>query len=226
MPTISSCPFCQAQVAVPQEAAVEDEVRCPLCQAQFSLDEAIDIALPELILVRGVAGRCAQPELVGAGVGLNGDAWGAEPALGSGHFHSPMSAEHAFDNGALGLDLANGPDTDLGYGPSNDLQPLDSWDSPQALATAEGLEPSAGVGFDTGVETVDPNETGIVAKPRKKRKEPNMAIEMLKVMLGGGLGLFITYICLMWAMKNFDPLQLGHKLPAWMVPERHEGPRS
>ncbi|MCH8042696.1 MAG: hypothetical protein IID44_03155 [Planctomycetes bacterium] len=51
MPAVSNCPKCDAQVSIPLGAPGETEVRCPLCSEEYLLQEALDKAPPELILV-------------------------------------------------------------------------------------------------------------------------------------------------------------------------------
>lgn len=190
-----------------------DEVRCPLCQAQYSLEEVLDIALPELVLVRTVPGGNPRPQLVESNAGLNGDAWSASPHYAGGHGLAAIDAGHDIGNGAMGFGL----DADA----QAELEPAGDWNTPTGVADDEF--DSGGPGFDTGVEYQDAASTGIVAKPSKKRKDANMAVEMLKAMIGGALGLLITYLALLWFMQDFDPLRIGPKLPRWMVPDRHEG---
>lgn len=48
---------------------------------------------------------------------------------------------------------------------------------------------------------------------RPKRPEPNMAAELVKVVVGGLVGLTLAYLIVLWVLKQ-DPLQLADKFPA------------
>ena len=235
MPTISSCPFCQVKVAVPSGAAPADEVRCPQCQSQFSLAEALDVVLPELIVVRASSIRNLQPALVGTATEANGDAWHSDTSFGMPVYRPSGSGGFDMNATADENDLADAASSAAAAAPpvpqvdelldEQGEEGLDeAWGSPDVAALDELSEQSAGMGIDTGAEQLDPAATSIVTKPRKKQKQANVAVEMVKTMLGGLVGLFVAYMILMWSLKNWDPLEIGRKLPAFMVPEKLEGP--
>ena len=75
----SSCPRCQKQVTVPNEAAAEAIVRCPLCSAEYPLSESLALVPPALIIVSGAAVPALQAAGAGALGGVAAEAVLAEP---------------------------------------------------------------------------------------------------------------------------------------------------
>lgn len=236
-------------MAVPANAGPADEVRCPLCQAQFSLEDVLDIALPELIVVRQVAplnlgmSAGADAPLIGSGLlGVSGGSLvgglreGTLMGFGSSEFNGhgagaatlDVPAAGFPDDGAGGYSLTEpSPASPAETGQETPSKPPgDSWNMGQDLnsALAEMPETTIAQGFaGEHVEGMD-EAAGITATPRKKRKEPNMALEMVKAIFGGAIGLTVAYMILLWGCSR-DPLQLGRKLPSWMVPTKMQGRR-
>ena len=51
---ISTCPKCRKQVTVPRKLDGSSLVRCPLCEEEYELSESLELAPPELIVVKAV----------------------------------------------------------------------------------------------------------------------------------------------------------------------------
>jgi hypothetical protein len=56
--------------------------------------------------------------------------------------------------------------------------------------------------------------TKVTPIPRRKKKEKNIAVELMKIVLGGVAGLLIGFFLLLWVWKK-DILNVAPKFPAW-----------
>ena len=102
--------------------------------------------------------------------------------------------------------------------------------TPAGTATAEGggIYQVAGGVFDSSPPagaTVSPARPAARPAPRPKRKEKSAIVELVKVVLGGLVGLTLGYVILMWFF-NMDPGELGPKVSPyapWIVPTQFRG---
>lgn len=51
---ISTCPKCRKQVSIPRKLDGSSLVRCPLCKEEYELGDSLELAPPELIVVKPV----------------------------------------------------------------------------------------------------------------------------------------------------------------------------
>jgi len=85
----------------------------------------------------------------------------------------------------------------------------------------------AGV-FDTSASAdaaVAPSRPSVTAAPRPKKPEKNAALELVKIVLGGVVGLAIGLVVLWWGFRR-DPLNLGPDVAnyaPWLVPAQFHG---
>jgi hypothetical protein len=90
-----------------------------------------------------------------------------------------------------------------------------------------GLHGSAasesGDSFSVGGAALETGSVGVAARPSARRSEPNMAVMLLQVVLGGVVAILITYPILMWGFSR-DPFRIAPKLPRILVPEQMEAP--
>jgi hypothetical protein len=152
------------------------------------------------------------------------DAWRTEIPPDAMDVADQALAEAAPEGG-----LAEGSDTGVmasgmeggsaGASPSQE-SPSQESSSPVATSREEALE-DAPFNFYASPTTHDEGVPVEVAARQGKRREANMAIEMVKVVAGGFVGLVIAYIVLLVFFK-IDPLQLADSLPRWMVPASME----
>lgn len=103
-----------------------------------------------------------------------------------------------------------------------------------AAATEAGGDYNlSGGGYGAGVldssapagATVTPARTGVKTGARPKRKEKSALGEMIKIVLGGVVGLSLGLLVLWWGLRK-DPLKLGPKVSPyapWIVPAEFHG---
>ena len=199
--TIVSCPRCNDQVRLPSQAAASTaKVRCPLCAEEFVLAEVLEKLPPALILV----------DVLPA----------ADPAI------FPSGARHgelleANDSLANALDRAEAtPDL-------HDLAPsiTESMDE-ISLAAFDGDGPSAKARDRAGISTAGLSEEDDLAAsltaprpqfkavPRPKRREKSAVVEIIKVVMGGAVGLALAVVVLWWLPfeRDLDIMKLGPTL--------------
>jgi hypothetical protein len=207
---------------VPVESECASWVRCPLCRGEFRLQEAIDFVPPALEVIPEPAVQVAAaksnakvspssgnivrpatdqgiPELL-----INPERENFMPSAAS--FAAPadstMPAE-ATDDFKLSPEQPSVRMPPVGRRPTLSGSTEEPWNSPPAGTnqTARG-KPAA-------------NTRGSSRRPRKER---NPIVELMKMVVGGVVGLGIGYGILLWEFK-VDPFNLARYLPAAIVPE-------
>jgi len=108
-----------------------------------------------------------------------------------------------------------GEDGSAGASPSQETpsQETPTDDTP----TDESPSDETPFNFYASPKTHDDGVPVEVAARQGKRREANMAVELVKVVAGGFVGLVIAYGVLLMFFKT-DPLDLADSLPRWMVP--------
>jgi LSD1 subclass zinc finger protein len=261
MPTISTCPYCREQLAVPPGAAADADVRCPLCQAEFALQDVLDIALPELIVV-----TTPRSELVAAAVGAALATAASDSVFDDSH-ENTAAAQAASNGAANDPDLSAAEDAAVSEGmpdPHHDVaatadDKIDLSLGEPAKPAADGAKPSEEDAGKSSIDDIaiaalsaappaDPSAESVIRKlgqapsdefhagqfdfgqerpaaagfdaevaaaiesrPRPKKKAPNMALELVKVIVGGFVGLLVAYQILLCAGR--DPLQIAKSWP-------------
>jgi LSD1 subclass zinc finger protein len=228
MPSISSCPYCREQLAVPAGAPEDADVRCPLCQAEFTLGEVQDIALPELILVSTtreavIAATWARSEVgndssmedgASASTASEGASSGAAEAIDADRIE--LGNEQPAEGASTIDDVALAVVSQVGLMKASEPKPNEG----QAKSTTAG---EAGHSYDAasfnfGQSPTESFDAEVAAafesRPRPKRKSPNMALELAKVIGGGFLGLVLAYQILLCAGR--DPLDIARSWPGFV----------
>src|SRR5688572_26794607 len=105
--TIVNCPRCRDEVTVPARASRRALVRCPLCLEEYLLGAAIELP-PALIVLDGSADG-DEPELVGAGAGLEAAEAGGRERGGD---------EYRLSGGSFGEALESRPSAGASISPA------------------------------------------------------------------------------------------------------------
>lgn len=138
-------------------------------------------------------------------------------------FASPPAGEQAPGVGGIHRQEAAMPGAAMPVAAMPDIAAAS--DEP-AVSIAPPDEPAPGMPawpmFATDGPTVSPAaaEVAIETRPARKRPQANIALELIKMVLGGVAGLMIAYIILLWCGR--DPFGFGPSLPKFLVPERFE----
>jgi hypothetical protein len=85
------------------------------------------------------------------------------------------------------------------------------------LDSSDGEVPSftlAGDADHGAAVATAPSMSKVTPLPRRKKKEKNVAAELMKIVLGGVAGLLIGFFLLLWVWKK-DILNVAPKFPAW-----------
>jgi len=188
-------------VTLPAGLDPNTKVRCPFTKEEFLVSEILDNLPPMLEVVDGpstggssIFDDAAAPALGGAGIGVL-DVEG-----------SP-GADKSSDDTAVAHDVAV---------KEEERETATEDAMPTFGAGVDAVKPSDGA-FDFGgvgsSETAASATSGaaVGAKPRPKRKQKNMAVEVVKIVLGGIAGLAIATLIMWWGMGR-DPFNLAPKL--------------
>lgn len=225
------CPLCQAEfdLRVIQEAALPELIL--LDGAQPDVEHALgeESSLPGAS--EGTGSRPSSHVLDDyrsggadwdpAEQGRLGYAVLSESSIGVAELPAP--ADEAATAGAAIDELAAAEAGDLP--PRDDAQPPpdETWaatagslsDAPSADSGADST--SAEFNFYASPAAHDDTASVEIAARPGKRREVNMAVELVKVVAGGFVGLVIAYEVLLFFFHR-DPLDLAGRLPRWMVP--------
>ena len=227
MSIASSCPRCHEPVSIPDDASLAAWMQCPLCRAEFILRDAFDLAPPALIVLdpgppiasiptEGNASLMSETssssEIPLVQFPDQADDSGGLPHFAddedddSGDLHIPLAEEAPLDGGAmigLGLNASGNGDS-----------------APSASAVVNNDPIVADASFDFGDPAPEGGEVGsgvgIESGQPRKRRQTNMLLEMVKVVVGGVVGLAIGYYIMLWIGE--DPFNIADKLPSWLNP--------
>lgn len=238
MAAISSCPLCAKQVSVPI-VHPDSQVRCPLCRGEFRLQAALDLAPPMLEVLESPAGAHLDfNEASGNGLAV------AMPAMAAagGSASSPMFTEElSFDAppaDEFDAESLDEPDTELeGKSPSIDdlmaepaansdfdLSEAPADESPFSLGGVVGIEDGESIATGHAEEGAVPEFSASSAAKRRKR-EPSFIGNLIGVVGGGVVGCGLAYFIVLWVGgPDKDFLELGPKLPKWMLPASFSKP--
>ena len=233
MPSISKCPKCRQEVTIPDRVDQDAEVRCPLCAAVYPLGDATAEAPPALIPIDVDAGQGG----VGQGLSPDSDAL-LKTNLVTAPFHVPESDAEAGPETEAPSDAVPESAED-GAQPSADEEPqIDAWQKADETPQIDlGAGDKASSDVDTGQAAVDteafagfaeddsedsdaPRGSGALRLGRKK-KEKNVAKEMVGAVVGGFLGLAIGYYALNYfGGERFDFMEIY--LPGVAHTDKHK----
>ena len=226
MSIASSCPRCREPVSIPDDASLAAWVKCPLCGAEFNLREAFDLAPPSLIVLdpgapvasipaEGNASLMSEtsssseiplvqfPDQAGVSGGL--PHFADDEDDDSGDLHIPLDEEAPLDGGAM-----------IGLGQNASANGGDDF-SANAFVGDNPIGADALLGFgDPAPEVADHGGVGIESGRPRKRRQSNMLLELVKVVVGGVVGLALAYYILLWMGR--DPLEIADKFPSWLLP--------
>ena len=243
MALISSCPACSRNVTVPA-AHPESKVRCPLCQAEFKLQSALDLAPPMLEILESPIGAALDySEMAKNGVPVQASAAMAATGTGFDEEGPSFSEELGFDAPPLEdaeLDSEE-PDTELeGKTPSFDeltgeeeletgeldLTEMPDEESPFGLGgpmTVEAETETAPEEF--GDDTAIPGMSAASSAVNRRKREPSFIGNLIGVVGGGVVGCGLAYFIVLWiGGPDKDFLELGPKLPKWILPSSFSRP--
>ena len=239
---ITSCPKCDEQVRVPSEAVAGTHLRCPLCQQEFLADAVLD-ELPPLLemldeapLDLGEGTRLRVDELAAETPAQVSE--GATEIFNAADADSLMfeeSTEEAADAPSVAVEVADSQpavdsDEELDFGAAlTEAGEAEDAAAPQedadgdwpGLAEPEDVEAPAGFDFseqEAPGESSGPIETTVAARAKQRqqsKKSKSPVGEVVKVALGGFVGLLIAQAILWWLPGSWkrDPLNLAPKLP-------------
>lgn len=244
MAIVSTCPQCAKPVSLPV-ARPDARVRCPLCSGEFPLQSALDLAPPMLEVLETSAGVFHGHE-VAAG---NGVALAAPAMIAATTQHQDTDSEFTdepdFGSPLTGdLEFGDELDTDLeGKSPSiddlmADTEPpavSDDLDFAEAPADDSHFAASHSLAENTAGETDEAEAPSFTAMPpgvsvaasalKRRQKEPSFIGNLIGVVGGGVVGCALAYFIVLWiGGPEKDFLELGKKLPKWMLPSAFNEP--
>jgi hypothetical protein len=214
MSSVSSCPRCSLPVSLPASTASDARVKCPLCAAEYVLQEALDRAPPELIVLEAGTSVPSMAESSRSTVLAAG-----EP-LSTGDLPQVQFPDD--DEGELGPSgFADESPAEESFAQRLALGDEDPQDGGAIIGVRGGVEADghtglaeAASGSGTRLKLFETEEGDIPRSARRSRHEGNAFAEFVKVILGGVLGLAIAYYILLWLGR--DPLQVKDRLPTWL----------
>jgi hypothetical protein len=238
------CPLCAAEfeLLVLQEAAVPELILLESAEAEHALAEAPatagDSALTPSSDVLGAyrGGRVWRGEAREIEAPAEPRIWEGEAPTEPYAALSPLldpwqteTPDAAIDRGDDDSDTAESP-PEVGAteapaseefalrGENGSAGALPSQEAPsQETLSDETPSDETPFNFYASPKTHDDGVPVEVAARQGKRREANMAVELVKVVAGGFVGLVIAYGVLLVFFKT-DPLDLADSLPRWMVP--------
>jgi len=190
MISVTLCPDCQKQVAVPDGTHETAEVQCPLCDTQFKLAEAVPDDLQSVAIIDPgeVAAEPAADALaaIGASSEETGDTGeGGDEIVG-----------FSFDAGGDGSDL-NLVDESSESVESFDLGG-DQEDEVPAFSFDAGGDEDGGSATATAEATETTTTTATEPRKKKRRKGPGFVGNMVGIVVFGMVGLGLGYGILKW----------------------------
>jgi hypothetical protein len=211
---VAACPRCEAQVTAPPGAPISARVKCPLCDAEFPLGE-IYARLPPMLLIVDLpavspAGFAASgvpmSALMGAEASMTPRTTGAMQGAGAFEslFDSPseggemgLSSEHPSAASGMGAVAMEGDG-----GEEFSFADADDAGDGMLATSAVGATPAGGA------------STAPAQRPKKKGRNPIK--ELMKVAIGGVVGIMLGWYIALWAMGQ-DFGDLTPKFPTWMA---------
>jgi hypothetical protein len=182
MPAISTCPRCSQMISIPPELDSAALVRCPLCGAEYPLGAAIDSMPPALVPVEGGNGEASKA--------ADGDADVVPPPI-----ISPFlpGNDQEMEHGAV---------SETEYASVDGEELADASDSPLDVEMCDLIAK-----HKLQAKEESQNAPGLPAAAGRSRGKKKSELRILvEVVVGGLLGLAITYFALAWIMGSKFPL--------------------
>ena len=214
MPAVSACPKCGQYVTIPNDVLPAEQVRCPHCAAAFPLEDASGDPPPALIRVAAPDEEAAEL-IVGEtddeaadlvvdeeipALGAVGDEADEGPWAKATADHEPSDAEAVLDEPSL-YDIRP-PD-----GESADEQADEHADAAEEPAIAAVY--AEAFDFTPRDRNEDDSTAALAARLRQNAEKHSMFGELVKIVLGGVVGLAIGYYLLnFFGGQQFDRLPL------------------
>ena len=192
--TIAVCPRCGEPVQIPAVSG-GTTVACPLCQSEYRLDEVLSKLPPTLRVVESPSAS-------------------ETPTVSLETDSSSLTRE----NPTVVVESEPAANSDF----ADEAPAVSFMDEPPAI-TSEDAEPTpASFDFDSGNTTSSSPVDGGVGSTmayRTASRRRNVAVEFLKIALGGVAGLAIAQALLWWLPGGFrkDPLGLAPRLPSQLA---------
>lgn len=209
MAQISSCPACAKQVSVPMVHPAS-KVRCPLCQAEYVLQAALDLVPPMLTILDLPVGATAfAPAGVATmGVGSMEHASAVEDGeeVDTEVEGKASSLDDLMDDSRADEDVFERAETSTDELSFHHGGPMPADAAAEMLSTEFGEESVAGV-------------SAAASAAMRRKREPSMIGNLIGVIGGGVVGCGLAYFIVLWVGgPEKDFLELGPKLPKWMLP--------
>lgn len=185
MSVVSRCPKCGQYVTLPPEVSPNATVRCPCCDAEFPLGEAAPAMPPALVPVE--AADEEGPDLV---------------------VDAPMPALNGTEAAGLTVESENAAPADSDEPGTFDIQISEADRKKKRRPGPTAVYPDA-----IDIPAVGQNDmhsaAAIAARLRQNARRDNLSGELVKVVLGGVLGLAVAYYALNYfGGPRFDKLPI------------------
>ncbi|MBN1853192.1 MAG: hypothetical protein JW829_10730 [Pirellulales bacterium] len=209
MSQITQCTACRQQLAIPPATGSSNRLMCPLCHAEFTLADTSVATLPDAIL-------------------LDQDPLGSETALEEEYELGDVGLAHAHhpEGGGDSSMIDDVPDDSIDQAVMDEEVPGDSaldhpveeqefWDFDEAPDEQQQ------VAVGPAIRENDPFAARMIIRTAALGRPRKSALRQLIGFVGGGvIGLALGYYILLWiGGPDRDFLELGEKLPVWMVPK-------